>query len=92
MFFYWMVTHHHHSVHYFNHFIVIEPTSALDPESIELVERTLKNKTCIWITHDPKQQERVGSHTLTLSKPDQSNGSDESNSSSSDNDTVRLNM
>ncbi|KAG1320524.1 hypothetical protein G6F62_011291 [Rhizopus arrhizus] len=69
-----------------------EPTSALDPESIELVERTLKNKTCIWITHDPKQQERVGSHTLTLSKPDQSSGSYESNSSSSDNDTVRLNM
>ncbi|KAG1444928.1 hypothetical protein G6F56_010103 [Rhizopus delemar] len=63
-----------------------EPTSALDPESIELVEKTLKGKTCVWITHDPKQQERVGTNTLTLSKPSSSS------SSYSSNDTVRLDM
>lgn len=44
-----------------------EPTSALDPESVELVEKYLKNnKTCIWITHDPRQQERVATHTFTM--------------------------
>lgn len=43
-----------------------EPTSALDPESVGLVEEYLKSKTCIWITHDPRQQERVATHTLTL--------------------------
>ncbi|KAI8885854.1 P-loop containing nucleoside triphosphate hydrolase protein [Backusella circina FSU 941] len=45
-----------------------EPTSALDPDSVKLVESTLKSRTCIWITHDPKQQERVATHTLTLSR------------------------
>ncbi|KAI9248398.1 P-loop containing nucleoside triphosphate hydrolase protein [Sporodiniella umbellata] len=66
-----------------------EPTSALDPESIELVEKTLKEKTCIWITHDPKQQERVATDTLKLSK---SPSSSSSSSSKSDNDTVRLDI
>lgn len=47
---------------------MIEPTSALDPESIKLVENTLKSKTCIWISHDPGQQERVGTHSLTLTR------------------------
>lgn len=50
------------------HSLLIEPTSALDPESIKLVENTLKSKTCIWISHDPGQQERVGTHTLTLTR------------------------
>ncbi|KAF1803997.1 P-loop containing nucleoside triphosphate hydrolase protein [Mucor lusitanicus] len=45
-----------------------EPTSALDPESIKLVENTLKSKTCIWISHDPGQQERVATNTLTLTR------------------------
>ncbi|CEG76012.1 hypothetical protein RMATCC62417_10973 [Rhizopus microsporus] len=68
-----------------------EPTSALDPESIQLVEKTLKTKTCIWITHDPKQQERVGTHSLTLAK---SNGSTPNGSTdqSDDNDTISIQM
>lgn len=69
----------------------VEPTSALDPESIQLVEKTLKTKTCIWITHDPKQQERVGTQSLTLAK---SNGStpNESINQSDDNDTISIQM
>lgn len=47
---------------------VVEPTSALDPESIKLVENTLRSKTCIWISHDPGQQERVATNTLTLTR------------------------
>ncbi|KAL1927745.1 hypothetical protein VTP01DRAFT_3566 [Rhizomucor pusillus] len=45
-----------------------EPTSALDPESTLLVEKTLKSRTCIWITHSPEQAERVATHTLTLTR------------------------
>ncbi|KAG0168418.1 hypothetical protein DFQ28_010684 [Apophysomyces sp. BC1034] len=45
-----------------------EPTSALDPESTILVEKTLKARTCIWITHSPQQEERVATNTLTLAR------------------------
>ncbi|KAI8077746.1 P-loop containing nucleoside triphosphate hydrolase protein, partial [Halteromyces radiatus] len=41
-----------------------EPTSALDTDTIAKVEETLKTRTCIWITHDPGQQQRVGTSTL----------------------------
>ncbi|KAI8974729.1 ATP-binding cassette transporter [Pilobolus umbonatus] len=51
-----------------------EPTSALDAESIELVESTLKGHTCIWITHDSKQAERVATHTINL-HPDSASSS-----------------
>ncbi|KAI8910355.1 P-loop containing nucleoside triphosphate hydrolase protein [Gorgonomyces haynaldii] len=43
-----------------------EPTSALDPETCLLVENTLRNKNCIWITHDKHQKERVAHDTLIL--------------------------
>ncbi|KAI9299909.1 P-loop containing nucleoside triphosphate hydrolase protein, partial [Cunninghamella echinulata] len=43
-----------------------EPTSALDPESTLLVEKTLKTRTCIWITHSPEQQSRVATKSLTI--------------------------
>jgi hypothetical protein len=46
----------------------IEPTSALDPETCLLVEKSLKDKTCLWISHDPLQEARVASATLTLYK------------------------
>ncbi|KAI8330772.1 P-loop containing nucleoside triphosphate hydrolase protein, partial [Chlamydoabsidia padenii] len=45
-----------------------EPTSALDPDTIAKVEETLKARTCLWITHDPKQQQRVGTNTLEMKK------------------------
>ncbi|KAI9488458.1 P-loop containing nucleoside triphosphate hydrolase protein [Zychaea mexicana] len=45
-----------------------EPTSALDPESCLLVEKTLKTKTCIWITHSAEQESRVATNTLTLKR------------------------
>ncbi|KAJ8660807.1 hypothetical protein O0I10_003450 [Lichtheimia ornata] len=48
-----------------------EPTSALDPDSAEKVENDLKNYACIWITHDARQAERVGTGKLTLTKPDE---------------------
>ncbi|KAJ1913816.1 hypothetical protein H4219_005051, partial [Mycoemilia scoparia] len=42
-----------------------EPTSALDPESTLRVERTLKGRnTCLWITHDPAQEQRVATKSL----------------------------
>lgn len=44
----------------------LEPTSALDPESTLLVEKTLKGRTCIWITHSPQQEERVATRSLVL--------------------------
>lgn len=46
----------------------LEPTSALDPESTLLVEKTLKSYTCVWITHSPEQSERVSTKTLTLGR------------------------
>ncbi|KAI8982048.1 P-loop containing nucleoside triphosphate hydrolase protein [Mycotypha africana] len=45
-----------------------EPTSALDPETTLLVEKSLQGRTCIWITHSPDQEKRVGTQTLTLSR------------------------
>ncbi|KAL0091178.1 ATP-binding cassette transporter [Phycomyces blakesleeanus] len=43
-----------------------EPTSALDPESTLLVEESLKTRTCVWITHNPQQEERVATQSLVL--------------------------
>lgn len=48
--------------------LLSEPTSALDPESTLLVEKTLKKRTCIWITHSPEQEARVATRTLTLQR------------------------
>ncbi|KND03072.1 uncharacterized protein SPPG_02137 [Spizellomyces punctatus DAOM BR117] len=47
-----------------------EPTSALDPETCELVEQSLKSYTCIWITHNPEQEHRMATCTLTLDAED----------------------
>ncbi|CAG8784170.1 6236_t:CDS:2, partial [Dentiscutata erythropus] len=41
-----------------------EPTSALDPTTCLLVERTLKDYTCIWVTHNMEQENRVSNHRL----------------------------
>jgi ABC-type multidrug transport system fused ATPase/permease subunit len=38
----------------------------LDPESTLLVEKTLKGRTCIWITHSPDQEARVATRSLVL--------------------------
>ncbi|KAI9505869.1 P-loop containing nucleoside triphosphate hydrolase protein, partial [Coemansia spiralis] len=43
-----------------------EPTSALDPQSTAMVEDTLSNRTCIWITHDDQQASRIASKILEL--------------------------
>ncbi|KAI9322389.1 P-loop containing nucleoside triphosphate hydrolase protein [Dichotomocladium elegans] len=59
-----------------------EPTSALDPESTLLVEKTLKSKTCIWITHSPDQEARVATKTLTLKRLYGTKQSDNEDSSS----------
>ncbi|KAJ3042499.1 hypothetical protein HDV00_007270 [Rhizophlyctis rosea] len=45
-----------------------EPTSALDPATAELVENTLKTRTCVWITHSPEQEKRIATQTITLRK------------------------
>ncbi|KAG2220770.1 hypothetical protein INT45_012263 [Circinella minor] len=55
-----------------------EPTSALDPESTLLVEKTLKTKTCIWITHSSEQESRVATNTLTLKRLTKSGEADDS--------------
>lgn len=55
----------------------LEPTSALDPDSAEKVENDLKNYACIWITHDARQAERVGTGKLTLTKPDENEEEEE---------------
>lgn len=44
-----------------------EPTSSLDPVAVEQVEATLRRVTAVWVTHDARQAERIGSHTLALS-------------------------
>ncbi|CAG8637448.1 425_t:CDS:2 [Racocetra persica] len=44
-----------------------EPTSALDPTTCLLVEETLKKYTCIWVTHNMEQENRVATHRLVLS-------------------------
>ena len=61
-----------------------EPTSALDPESIELVEKTLKSRTCVWITHDPEQQERVATNSLTIGNSKASTPAESINSQDDD--------
>ena len=43
-----------------------EPTSALDEEAIRAAERLLRGRTCVWVTHDPAQAERVADATLWL--------------------------
>ncbi|RKO83002.1 hypothetical protein BDK51DRAFT_52709 [Blyttiomyces helicus] len=43
-----------------------EPTSALDPETCFLVEQTLKQHRCVWITHDPRQEARVASASIYM--------------------------
>ncbi|KAJ2725914.1 hypothetical protein GGI07_000959 [Coemansia sp. Benny D115] len=48
-----------------------EPTSALDPQSTLMVEDTLAQRTCVWITHDDAQAKRIAARTLTIN-PDAS--------------------
>ncbi|KAJ3046167.1 hypothetical protein HK097_000997 [Rhizophlyctis rosea] len=45
-----------------------EPTSALDPSTAELVENTLKTRTCVWVTHSPEQEHRIATQVLVLKK------------------------
>ncbi|KAI9275445.1 P-loop containing nucleoside triphosphate hydrolase protein [Phascolomyces articulosus] len=45
-----------------------EPTSALDPDSAEKVEQSLKQFSCIWITHDSRQANRVGTRQIHLTR------------------------
>jgi ABC-type phosphate transport system ATPase subunit len=57
----------------------LEPTSALDPDTIAKVEDTLKSRTCLWITHDPEQQQRVATSTLEMKKPNRYRDDDDDN-------------
>jgi ABC-type iron transport system FetAB ATPase subunit len=43
-----------------------EPTSALDPQATSAVEQSLLAYTCVWVTHDIQQAERVGTQRLEL--------------------------
>ncbi|CAB4486672.1 unnamed protein product [Rhizophagus irregularis] len=43
-----------------------EPTSALDPNTTLLVEETLKEHTCIIVTHSPEQETRISTKTYKL--------------------------
>jgi putative ABC transport system ATP-binding protein len=43
-----------------------EPTSALDSASVEGVERTIKRFTCVLVTHDDRQADRLATSTLVL--------------------------
>ncbi|CAG8735952.1 8229_t:CDS:2, partial [Acaulospora morrowiae] len=43
-----------------------EPTSALDPTTCLLVEESLKEYACIWVTHDVEQEKRVSTHKFVL--------------------------
>ncbi|KAH6579421.1 hypothetical protein BASA60_003271 [Batrachochytrium salamandrivorans] len=52
-----------------------EPTSALDPETCRLVENTLTKHNCIWITHDPAQEERVATDSIFLASSNISSAS-----------------
>ncbi|KAG9299529.1 hypothetical protein G9A89_020700 [Geosiphon pyriformis] len=45
-----------------------EPTSALDPQTCLLVEETLREYACIWVTHNPEQEKRVAARTLRLER------------------------
>lgn len=44
----------------------IEPTSALDPATCLLVEETLKEYTCILVTHNPEQEKRLATNSLKM--------------------------
>lgn len=46
-----------------------EPTSALDGDARAAVERELKDRTFLWVTHDDEQAERVAERTLLLGSP-----------------------
>ena len=43
-----------------------EPTSALDPAATAAVERSLRGRTAVWVTHDRAQAARVSDTTLEL--------------------------
>ncbi len=43
-----------------------EPTASLDPDTVAVVEATLRGRTTIWVTHDPIQTERVATHVVEL--------------------------
>ncbi|GBB98033.1 hypothetical protein RclHR1_03120018 [Rhizophagus clarus] len=43
-----------------------EPTSALDPTTTLLVEETLKEHTCIMVTHNPEQEGRISTNAFKL--------------------------
>ena len=48
-----------------------EPTAALDPDSVRIVEERLRGLSCVWVTHSLRQAERVADEILTLpGKPD----------------------
>ena len=44
-----------------------EPTSALDSAAVEAVERTISQFTCVLVTHDESQAERLATATLVIS-------------------------
>jgi len=43
-----------------------EPTAALDPDATLAVEASLQNQSCIWVTHDKGQAQRIADQTLEL--------------------------
>ena len=43
-----------------------EPTSALDPAAAAAVERSLTGRTAVWVSHDPRQLDRVAGARLEL--------------------------
>lgn len=43
-----------------------EPTSALDEAASRAAEELLRGRSCVWVTHDPVQAERVADATLWL--------------------------
>ncbi|MEZ5380438.1 MAG: phosphate ABC transporter ATP-binding protein [Microthrixaceae bacterium] len=51
-----------------------EPTSSLDPEAAETLERLARSlaesgTTVLWVTHDPAQAKRLGDRHLRLDQP-----------------------
>ncbi|CAG8661291.1 12464_t:CDS:2 [Ambispora leptoticha] len=51
-----------------NVLLLDEPTSALDHQTCLLVEESLREYACIWVTHDPEQEKRVATKTLKLER------------------------
>jgi ABC-type iron transport system FetAB ATPase subunit len=43
-----------------------EPTASLDPTTVQAVEATLRQRTCILVTHDPAQADRLADIHLRL--------------------------